>query len=183
MNNEANVQELNINQTLTSSMGEGISQYLTFILATEEYGIDILSVVEIRGWETPTTIPSAPKCIKGVINLRGNIIPVVDLRSRFNMPEIPYGPSTVLIVIQMEYEKHKKMIGIVVDAVSDVYSVNIEQKQSKPEACDSPGHEYISSLVTIKQENAKDKLVIILEPKHLFNFKEFDRNSVGVNNE
>lgn len=152
-------------------------QFLTFNLGNEEYGIDILSVMEIRGWEEPTPIPSAPHCIKGVINLRGNIIPVVDLRTRFNLPEIPHGPATVLIVIQINLKDETKTIGIVVDAVCDVYTVLNSQVQAKPDIFSVSSQEFLSSLVTIKQDNDKDKLVIVLEPNSLFNIKELEQLS------
>ena len=73
------------------------SQYLTFLLADEEYGVDILRVVEIKGWQEATHIPNTPDYIKGVINIRGSIVPIIDLRKRFGMPEIEYSQTTVVI--------------------------------------------------------------------------------------
>src|SRR3990167_1951917 len=77
-------------------------QFLTFIMAGEEYGVDILQVQEIRGWENVTPIPNAPAHIKGVINLRGTIVPIVDLRQRFGLQRAEYGPVTVVIVLKVE---------------------------------------------------------------------------------
>lgn len=158
-------------ETLSSNL-EKHSQYFTFFLADEEYGIDILSVLEIRGLEHMTLIPSAPGFIKGVINLRGAIIPVMDLRERFNMTTIDYTRSTVLIVLQIKNHEQKKNIGIIVDAVSDVYSVNLNEIKPKPEICNTEGHDYISGLVTISQPNMDDKLVILLDVNKLLEIED-----------
>ncbi|WP_411020783.1 chemotaxis protein CheW, partial [Salmonella sp. ZJHZ21_0185] len=96
-------------------------QFLTFIMADEEYGVDILTVQEIRSWEEITEIPNAPDYLKGVINLRGTIVPILDLRLRFGLAMIDYGPLTVVIVVKVIFEQNSKIMGMVVDAVSDVY--------------------------------------------------------------
>ena len=107
-------------------------QYLTFMLAKEHYAVDILCVEEIRCWENPTIIPNAPDHIKGVINMRGIIVPIVDLRQKFNIGELQYTATTVVIVLTIELvdEERKKTIGFVVDAVSDV--LNVEPNEVKP---------------------------------------------------
>ncbi|MCS5712010.1 chemotaxis protein CheW [Candidatus Berkiella aquae] len=156
-------------QTETNNSFQQNNQYFTFILDNEEYGVNILHVLEIRGFEKVTAIPSAPEYIKGVINLRGNIIPVMDLRERFKIEPIPYNRSTVLIVIQVGEDKLKKRMGVIVDAVSDVYSIDPSQIQPRPEACNTSGQEYISGLVPIKQKNTEDKLVILLDVSKLLN--------------
>jgi purine-binding chemotaxis protein CheW len=145
-------------------------QYFTFMLAEEEYGIDILNVVEIRGLEKLTAIPSAPVFVKGVLNLRGSIIPVMDLRERFNMATISYGRSTVVVVLQVDQNDDKKEIGIIVDAVSDVYRVSKENIKPKPEVCNQSGHDYIAGIASIPQENKQDKLVILLDVNKLLTF-------------
>ena len=95
---------------------EGVREYLTFRLGQEEYGIDILKVQEIRGYETPTRIANAPPFLKGVVNLRGTIVPIVDLRLKFNCSEADYSALTVVIVLNLG----SRIVGIVVDSVSDV---------------------------------------------------------------
>jgi len=95
------------------------SEYLTFTLGSEEYAIDILKVQEIRGYEQPTLIANAPPFIKGVINLRGIIVPVVDLCIKFNLGKIEYTPFTVVIILNVA----RRVIGVVVDSVSDVISL------------------------------------------------------------
>src|SRR5579863_2022997 len=89
-------------------------QYLTFMLAGEEYGIDILRVQEIKGWDRVTRIPHAPAYVLGVINLRGTVVPVLDLRCRFGIETIPFGPTTVVIVIRVAGGRGDKTVGIVV---------------------------------------------------------------------
>jgi purine-binding chemotaxis protein CheW len=98
-----------------------ISQYLTFELAGEPYGVDILKVREIKGWEPTRELPEAPRYIKGVIDLRGTILPVMDLRERFGLERAEYTPTTVIIILALGSGEH--ILGIVVDAVSDVLDV------------------------------------------------------------
>lgn len=107
----------------------GDRQYLTFCLGQEYYGIDILRVQEIRGLEAFTRIPNTPEYMKGVLNLRGTIVPIVDLRAKFGMTSGEYGKMTVIIVVEVL----EKVLGIVVDSVSDVLNVESEQIQSAPE--------------------------------------------------
>ncbi len=147
-------------------------QYFTFLLDNEEYGFDILSVLEIRGLERMTSLPSAPNYIKGVINLRGTIIPAMDLRERFNIEPIAYNRSTVMIVVQIMTNESKKIVGVIVDSVSDVYSINQQDIQPKPEIYHSAGHEYIAGLVTIHPKEDEDKLIILLDVNKLFDSNE-----------
>ncbi|MFT5294469.1 MAG: purine-binding chemotaxis protein CheW [Colwellia sp.] len=105
-------------------------QYLTFLLAEEQYAVDILCVEEIRSWENPTRIPNSPQYIKGVINMRGIIVPIVDLRMKFNIGDAVYCETTVVIVLTVETEEKTRTIGFVVDAVSDV--LNVEANEIKP---------------------------------------------------
>jgi purine-binding chemotaxis protein CheW len=106
-----------------------IQEYLTFSLGNEHYALDILSVKEIRGYEAVTRIANAPAFIKGVINLRGDIVPIVDLRIKFHVGEACYDQFTIVIVIQI----HERMVGIVVDGVSDVISLAKEERRPPPE--------------------------------------------------
>lgn len=102
------------------------SQYLTFQLGEELYGVDILCVQEIKGYTTVTKIPNTPSHIKGVLNLRGTIVPIVELRTKFSMPTIDYTMFTVIVVVVVR----DRIMGLVVDSVSDV--LNIDQKDIQP---------------------------------------------------
>jgi len=133
-------------------------QYLTFIMADEEYGVDILCVQEIRGWESATPLPNAPPYIKGVINLRGTIVPIVDLRQCFGMSAIEYTAVTVVIVLKVEMESGSRIMGIVVDAVSDVYTLAETEMKAAPDLGDAINTDYIRGLVSIDE-----KMVILLE--------------------
>lgn len=133
-------------------------QFLSFMLADEEYGIDILQVQEIRGWEHVTPIPNTPEYIKGVMNLRGTIVPVVDLRLRFKMDAADYSPTTVVIVLRISSEKGDRTVGIVVDAVSEVYDVALDELKSPPDLGGSISTEFMQGLATVEE-----KMVILLD--------------------
>ena len=107
----------------------GAREYLTFRLDQEEYGIDILKVQEIRGYESPTRIANAPLFIKGVVNLRGTIVPIVDMRLKFNCAQARYDSFTVVIILNLR----SRVVGIVVDSVSDVMQLAPENIRSAPE--------------------------------------------------
>jgi purine-binding chemotaxis protein CheW len=140
------------------------NQYLTFILAGEEYGVDILRVQEIKGWDSVTPIPNAPVYIKGVINIRGTIVPVIDLRLRFGLESLEYGPTTVMIVLKVYAGDKSRIMGIVVDAVSDVYDITSEQIRPAPDFGDVINMEYLRGLATVN-----DQMVIILDIDHMLN--------------
>jgi len=105
------------------------SQFLTFSLGDELYGVDILRVQEIKGYTAVTKIPNTPSHIKGVLNLRGTIVPIVELRTKFGMPTIDYTTFTVIIVVVVQ----DKVMGLVVDAVSDVLDIEKKDIQSAPD--------------------------------------------------
>lgn len=107
----------------------GAREYLTFRLDQEEYGIDILKVQEIRGYEKPTRIANAPEFIKGVVNLRGTIVPIVDMRLKFNCAKAEYNDFTVVIILNLR----SRIVGIVVDSVSDVMELPAENVKAAPE--------------------------------------------------
>lgn len=121
------------------------SEFLTFTLGSEEYAIDILKVQEIRGYEQPTLIANSPAFIKGVINLRGIIVPIVDLRVKFNLGKIEYTPFTVVIILNVV----GRVIGIVVDSVSDVISLTPSQVRPAPDFSGSFDTKYILGLATL----------------------------------
>ena len=107
-------------------------KYLTFVLNEEEYGIGILKIKEIIGMMSITTVPQTPEFVKGVINLRGKVIPIVDLRARFGMDTIDYTERTCIIVVEIEDPTGMIMIGIVVDAVSEVLNIKGEEIEDTP---------------------------------------------------
>ena len=145
------------------------NQYLTFILAGEEYGVDILRVQEVKGWESVTAMPNTPNYIKGVINLRGTIVPILDLRERFALESIPYGPRTVVIVLKVGEGVGGKVMGIVVDAVSDVYNVATQEMRPPPDFCSVISTDFVRGLATVG-----DKMVILLDSDKLLNVEEFE---------
>ena len=110
-------------------VANGAREYLTFRLGQEEYGIDILKVQEIRGYEQPTRIANAPEFIKGVVNLRGTIVPIVDMRLKFNCSEAEYNSFTVVIILNLR----NRVVGIVVDSVSDVMELSAEAIRPAPD--------------------------------------------------
>ena len=120
-------------------------EFLSFRLGAEEYGIEILKVQEIRGWETPTAITNTPAFIKGVINLRGIIVPIVDLRLKFRLGEAKYDEFTVVIILSVA----KRVVGIVVDAVSDVITLAPNQIRPAPEFGASLDTRFITGLGTV----------------------------------
>ncbi len=120
-----------INQA-TKVMTDKEGKYLTFMLDNEEYGISILKIKEIIGMMPITTVPQTPEFVKGVINLRGKVIPIVDLRARFGMDTIDYTERTCIIVVEIEGPAGMMMIGIVVDAVSEVLNIKEEDIEETP---------------------------------------------------
>lgn len=117
--------------SVMGKMAEGTAarEYLTFRLDQEEYGIDILKVQEIRGYEPPTRIANAPAFIKGVVNLRGTIVPIVDMRLKFNCAQAEYNSFTVVIILNL----HQRVVGIVVDSVSDVMELPPDAVRAAPD--------------------------------------------------
>ena len=120
---------MNMTAKAADKLSQPQREYLTFRLDREEYGIDILKVQEIRGYEQPTRIANAPSFIKGVINLRGTIAPIVDMRVRFQCPQIEYNQFTVVIILNLS----DRVVGIVVDSVSDVLSLPQDAISPAPE--------------------------------------------------
>jgi purine-binding chemotaxis protein CheW len=113
-------------------MAEKGGKYLSFSLAEEEYGIGILQIKEIIGMMNITVIPKTPEFVKGVINLRGKVIPVIDLRLKFGMEAIPYAERTCIIVVEIDGRTSTMLIGIVVDSVSEVLNVRAENIEPAP---------------------------------------------------
>lgn len=113
-------------------MADKEGKYLSFTLASEEYGIGILKIKEIIGMMPITSIPQMPEYIKGVVNLRGKVIPVIDLRTRFSMETIEYTDRTCIIVVEIEGKTSTVLVGIVVDSVSEVLNIRAENIEEPP---------------------------------------------------
>ena len=132
-------------QTIGATAGQ--HEFLSFTLGREEYGIDILKVQEIRSYEQPTTIANAPDFIKGVVNLRGIIVPIVDMRIKFRLGEAQYNELTVVIVLNVA----GRVVGMVVDGVSDVVRLDAEQVRPAPDFSSSFDVKYITGLGTVDE--------------------------------
>ena len=132
----------------------GAREYLTFRLDREEYGIDILKVQEIRGYEAPTRVANAPNFIKGVVNLRGTIVPIVDMRLKFNCERAEYDSFTVVIILNLR----NRIVGIVVDSVSDVMELPPESLKSAPDVDSS-----IDSSCVVGLGSLGDRMLILLD--------------------
>ena len=151
-------QEAAAAQTQPQMQVEPGSEYLTFRLGSEEYGVDILKVQEIRGYEPATRLAGAPDYIKGVINLRGVIVPIVDMRLKFNLDQAEYGAFTVVIILSLR----DRVVGMVVDGVSDVIQMAANDIRPAPEfgAVMDTGH--IVGLGTVN-----DRMLIVLDIERL----------------
>ena len=139
------------------------SEYLTFRLGDEEYGVEILKVQEIRGYEAVTKIANAPAFIKGVANLRGTIVPIVDMRIRFNLGEPVYDQFTVVIILNIA----GRIVGMVVDSVSDVMALSAEQIRPAPDFSSSFDTRYITGLGTVE-----DRMLILVDIERLMSAED-----------
>ena len=138
----------------------GAREYLTFRLGQEEYGIDILKVQEIRGYEQPTRIANAPEFIKGVVNLRGTIVPIVDMRLRFDCAQAEYNSFTVVIILNLR----ERVVGIVVDSVSDVMELAPEAVRPAPDI-----ESAIDSGCILGLGSVGERMLILLDIEKLMN--------------
>jgi purine-binding chemotaxis protein CheW len=152
------MQDLTQTRAERSEDASGAQEYLTFTLGHEEYAIDILKVQEIRGYEKPTTIANAPAFIKGVINLRGTIVPIVDLRIKFQVGEAAYTPITVVIILNIG----QRIVGVVVDGVSDVITMPASQIRPAPEFSAAVDTRYIVGLATLDE-----RMLIVIDISRL----------------
>ena len=141
----------------------GTQEYLTFTLGREEYGVDILRVQEIRGYEKPTALANAPAFIKGVVNLRGTIVPIVDMRIKFNLGEARYDQFTVVIILNVA----GRVVGMVVDAVSDVIALAPGELRPAPDFASSFDTQYITGLGTVDE-----RMLILVDIEKLMTGKE-----------
>jgi purine-binding chemotaxis protein CheW len=151
------------NITASGEAGAAGGEFLTFTLGAEEYGMEILKVQEIRGYDAVTVIANTPAFIKGVINLRGIIVPIVDLRIKFNLGKVEYDQFTVVIILNL----HNRVVGIVVDSVSDVLSLSTEQIRAAPSLSSKLDTRYILGLGTVDQ-----RMLILVDIERLMNSQE-----------
>ena len=138
-------------------------EYLTFTLGAEEYGVDILKVQEIRGYDHVTRLPGAPDFVKGAINLRGLIVPVVDMRLKFKLSQATYDETTVMVVLSVA----GRTIGVVVDGVSDVLRLDAEQVRATPEFGSAIDRKFITGLGVIDE-----RMLILLDIEQLMTSEE-----------
>lgn len=152
-----------MNPASEASTTESVQEFLTFTLGNEEYAIDILRVQEIRGYDQVTAIANSPPFIKGVINLRGSIVPIVDLRIKFNMPSVTYDQFTVVIILNVV----NRIVGAVVDSVSDVLGLTPAEIKPRPEFGGSFDTDYLLGLATVGE-----RMLILVDIERLMSSDE-----------
>jgi purine-binding chemotaxis protein CheW len=140
-----------------ATVSQPAGEFLVFRLAAEEYGIDILRVQEIRSYEVPTYIASAPEFVKGVVNLRGVIVPILDLRMRFALKSIEYNDLTVVIVLNVG----KRVVGVVVDSVSDVLPLGNSQIRPVPDLNTTTDTRFITGIGTAMGDDCERTLILV----------------------
>ena len=149
----------------TNTSGAAGGEYLTFTLGKEEYGMEILKVQEIRGYDAVTAIANTPAFIKGVVNLRGIIVPIVDLRIKFNLGNIDYNDTTVVIILNLS----NRVVGVVVDSVSDVLTLTPDQIKAAPSLSASLDTKYITGLGTVDQ-----RMLILVDIEKLMSSRDME---------
>ncbi len=160
-------------QILEADLAEN-TQYLTFVLAGEEYAIDILKVQEIRGFEKTTRIPNTPDYLLGVINLRGAVVPIVDLRVRFSLAADD-NSTAVIILVKLAKELGGRVIGIVVDGVSDVHAISADDVSDTPDLASNVVKMFVTGLASIGE-----KMIIMLDIDSLIVSGVLDHNLLAV---
>lgn len=147
----------------TKANANANEQLLTFIVDGEEYGVDILRVQEIRSWSTPMPIPNTPHYIKGVINIRGDVVAIADLRERLGLPKLEYGATTVVVVLRVDTEGQSRVMGVIVDAMSDVTNVPQAAIKAPPMFRDAAQGGLAKGIVTLE-----NKMITILDVDRIF---------------
>ncbi|MBD3820994.1 MAG: chemotaxis protein CheW [Thiotrichales bacterium] len=132
-------------------MSESKKDFLTFKLRKEDYAVEINRVQEIRGWQEPSPLPNVPAFVKGVIDLRGDVVPILDLRERFHL-KVSYNATTVVIVVNVITQNGERVVGFVVDAVSDVHQFDLDKLQPAPDVA-AIDNQFMMGLSTIIEKN------------------------------
>ena len=158
-------EKLHTEQGAATQAGNPSNEFLTFTLGKEEYGLDILKVQEIRGYDAVTAIANSPAFIKGVINLRGIIVPIVDMRIKFNLGKVEYNEYTVVIILNVA----KRVVGMVVDGVSDVITLASEQIKPAPEFGSAFDTRYLTGLGTVD-----DRMLILVDIEKLMGSRDME---------
>lgn len=152
------------NAAADAAQTDDAEQYLTFVLGTEEYAVEILRVEGIQGWEAATPIPNSPDYVLGVTNLRGAVVPIIDLRRRFELDNREFSATTVVIIVRIESPSQDRIVGMVVDGVSEVCSVENSELQPTPDFGGDVDTRFIKGLATVE-----DRMLILLEIDALLN--------------
>jgi len=161
---------------MTSTPTESATeQYLTFMLAGEEYGVAILQVQEIKGWDKVTRIPHTPEYVLGVINLRGAVVPILDLRRRLGLGTVEFGPTTVVIVVRVNNGGNERTVGMVVDAVSEVYNLSAAETKQPPDVCGNVNTVFVKALATVN-----NRMLILLDMERLIGDSIGAKDLAGV---
>jgi purine-binding chemotaxis protein CheW len=153
----------------SGARGGASRKVLTFSLGEEAYGVDILSLKEIRGWSPVTRIPQAPEAVLGVLNLRGAVVPVIDLRLRLGLRAAEFTPLTVIIVLAFPMERGHRECGIVVDQVMDVVDIEADRIKPAPDMTSARTAELIDGIATLD-----DQMLILLNPENLVTREQAD---------
>jgi len=155
-------------QTHQGALGDplagGGTQYLTFVLNSEYYGIEILKVQGVQGWQRVTQVPNMPAFLLGVINMRGDVVPIVDLRLRFSLGSAEFNEHTVVVIVRVECADHPRTVGLVVDAVSEVHTIHNTDFRKTPDMSSGVASEYLKGLGMVG-----DRMVILFDIERLVN--------------
>jgi len=158
-------------ETTTGAATHQGNEFLTFTLGKEEYGIEILKVQEIRGYDAVTSLANTPEFIKGVINLRGIIVPIVDMRIKFHLGSVEYNQFTVVIILNVA----NRVVGMVVDGVSDVITLNPEQIKAAPEFGSAIDTKYVMGLGTVDE-----RMLILVDIEKLMTSRDMELVDVAI---
>ena len=142
----------------TPAPTQSVEQFLTFQLMGQLYGVEILRVQEIKGWEKPTRLPHSPEYVQGVINLRGAVVPILDLRRRFGLGDAEQGRTTVVIVVKVESARGELTAGMVVDGVCEVSNIGTQDLRPPPEMATAIDTDFVRGLAMVD-----DKMLILLD--------------------
>ncbi|MGE5545526.1 MAG: chemotaxis protein CheW [Solirubrobacterales bacterium] len=146
-------------------------QFITFTIGAEEYGIDIMAIREIKGWTASTELPNTPAYLRGVINLRGAIVPILDLRARFGGDRTEASARNVIIVVAVG----TRVAGILADAVADILTVSVEDIRPVPQIDHGHADDFLTGLVTVE-----GRMVALLDLDHVFDFEEMAEATEGA---